>query len=241
MKSQDVAQNVAPGRHDRNKARRRTAILESTLELLRTTDIEKVSIEAIATTAGVAPATVYNLMGSRESLLLSCIDRVLNALVDDLIRVPVNEDPLGSAVRIIERSCDAFIVDGDAFRQIVGAVNKIIRGGGAVLMDAGQLQILAMHAVRDAGILSDDADPVAIGRQIFLSYNGALFAWAARQLTDDGFRAAALHGLWTVLLAWSAEAYREEFRDCATESAHRLVTSGYGSPVAQNMPISVRF
>jgi hypothetical protein len=108
-------------------------------------------------------------------------------------------------------------------------------------MDAGQLQILAMHAARDAGILSDDADPVAIGRQIFLSYNGALFAWAARQLTDDGFRAAALHGLWTVLLAWSAEAYREEFRDCATESAHRLVTSGYGSPVAQNMPISVRF
>lgn len=241
MKRQDASQNISPGRHDRNKARRRTAILDSTLELLRTTDIEKVSIEAIATKAGVAPATVYNLMGSRESLLLSCVDRVLNSLVDDLVLVPVNEDPLGSAVRIIERSCDAFIVDGDAFRQIVGAVNKISRGGGAVLMDAAQLQILAMHAAKDAGILSDDADPVSMGRQIFLSYNGALFAWAARQLTDDGFRAAAIHGLWIVLLAWSAEVYRGEFRERTRESARQLVTSGYGSPVAQNTHNTARF
>lgn len=241
MESQDAAQNIAPGRHDRSKARRRTAVLDSTLELLRTTDIEKVSIEAIAAKAGVAPATVYNLMGTRESLLLACIHRVIDSLVDDLIRTPVNVDPLGAAVRIVERSCDAFIVDGDAFRQIVGAVNKISRGGGDFSMDPGQLQILAMRAARDAGILSDDADPIAIGRQIYLSYTGALFAWAARRLTDEGFRAAAIHGLWTVLLAWSSEKYREEFRDRAKDAATQLVRAGYGPSVDQKIPNSVRF
>lgn len=218
----------APGRHDRNKARRRTAILDATLLLLRTTPIDKVSIEAIAARAGVAPATVYNLIGSRDQLLLACVDRVIDSLIDDLIRLPINDDPIAAAVRIVERSCDAFIVDGDAFRQIAGAVNGIARGGRSISVDPAQLQITAMRAAQDAGLLPTDADSVALGRQVFLSYNGAFFAWAARQLTDEGFRAAALHGLWTVLLAYATDQHRDEFLHKAQEAADRMVGAGYG-------------
>ncbi len=219
----------SPGRHDRNKARRRTAILDATLSLLRTRPIDKVSIEAIAAQAGVAPATVYNLIGSRDQLLLACVDRVIDSLIDDLIRLSINDDPVAAAVRIVEGSCDAFIVDGDAFRQIAGAVNGIARGGRSISVDPAQLQITAMRAVQEAGLLLTEADPVALGRQVFLSYNGAFFAWAARQLTDEGFRAASLHGLWTVLLAFATDEHRDEFSGMVEEAAARMVDAGYGT------------
>ena len=85
-----------------------------------------------------------------------------------------------------------------------------------------------MRAALAKGFLRTDADPVALGRQVFLSYNGAFFAWAAGQLTDEGFRAAALHGLWTALLASAADDHREEFLRKAQEAADRMVGAGYG-------------
>ncbi|MFM7744614.1 MAG: TetR/AcrR family transcriptional regulator [Actinomycetota bacterium] len=230
MARQLVHSDGVPGRHDANKARRRTAILDGTLTLLRETPIEKVSIEAIAAEAGVVPATVYNLIGSRDHLLLACVDRVIDTLIDDLARIPLNDDPIGAALRIVEGSCDAFIVDAVAFRQIVGAVNGISRAGRSLAVDPARLQMAAMRAALESGLLRGDADPVAMGRQVFLSYNGALFAWAACQLTDEGFRAAALHGLWTVLVANAADEHREEIRAHAAGAATRLVVAGYGTP-----------
>ena len=219
-----------PGRHDRSKARRRTAILDATVSLMRASPIERVAIEAIATRAGVAPATVYNLVGSRDQLLVACVDRVIDSIVDSLLEAPSDVNPLAAAETIVEKSCDAFIVDGEAFRQIVGAVNGISRVGGSLSVDPAQLQISVMRTAKEVGYLVEIADPVAMGRQVFLSYNGALFAWAARQLTDEGFRAAALHGLWTVLLASAADEHRNEFSARAREAAVRMVGAGYGRP-----------
>jgi AcrR family transcriptional regulator len=230
MVGQEVVAPVGASVRDRSKARRRAAILDSTLTLLRTAPLDTVSIEAIAAAAGVAPATVYNLIGPRDRLLLACVDRVLESLVDDLVQHPVHDDPVAAARHIIERSCAAFIDDGDAFRQVVAAVNGLSRAGASLSMDPAQLQVTVMRAAHELGMLNEAADPVAIGRQVFLSFNGALFAWAARQLSDDGFRAAALHGLWTVLAAFGAPGWRDEFVELAQESAVQMVAAGYGRP-----------
>ncbi len=229
MVRHDSATKSTSGVREQSKARRRTAILDGTLALLRTTHIDNVSMEAIAAEAQVAPATVYNLMGSRDQLLLACANRVLESLVDGLITMDLNEDPIGVALAIIERSCDAFTSDSHAFRQIVSAANGLARGGQTIEMDPAQLQVSAMRAAQQAGIIRHDADPSVLGRQVYLSYNGAMFAWAANQLTDNGFRATATHGLWTVLAAFTTDEYRAQYVKKSMKVAKEIVAAGYGS------------
>lgn len=228
MTRQSLPTTPAPGLRERNKAKRRHAILDATLQLLRSFPLAEVSTERIAAEAEVAPATVYNLVGSREELLLACVDRVVEQLVDALVQIDPTDDPIAAATAVVEQSSEAFIADGHAFRQIVGALRDIAGTGSALTIDPAQLQIAAMRAAQHHGLLRDDIDPAAVGRQIYLSYNGALFAWAALRLTDDGFRLAVRHGLWTALAAFASDTHRPDFLQHLRTLGPALTAAGYG-------------
>jgi hypothetical protein len=96
-------------------------------------------------------------------------------------------------------------------------------------VDPAQLQIAAMRAAQHHRLLRDDVDPAAVGRQIYLSYNGALFAWAALRLTDDGFRLAVRHGLWTALAAFGSDTHRPEFLERLRSLGPELTAAGWAS------------
>lgn len=228
MTRQESPITPPPGLRERNKAKRRNAILDATLELLRSLPLAEVSIERIAAVAEVAPATVYNLVGSREELLLACVDRVVEQLVDALVQIDPTDDPIAAATAVVEQSSEAFIADGHAFRQIIGALRDVTGTGSALAIDPAQLQVAAMRAAQHRGLLRADIDPAAVGRQIYLSYNGALFAWAAQRLTDDGFRLAVRHGLWTALTAFASDAHRPEFLQHLRTISPELTAAGYG-------------
>lgn len=228
MPRQDRPVTPPTGLRERNKAKRRNAIIDATLSLLRSFPLAEVSIERIAADAEVAPATVYNLVGSRDLLLLACVDRVVERLVDALVRIDPTDDPVAAATAIVEQSSEAFIADGHAFRQIIGALRESWETGSALAVDPAQLQIAAMRAAQRQGLLLDDVDPAAVGRQIYLSYNGALFAWAALLLTDDGLRLAVRHGLWTALAAFGSDTHRPEFLRRLLAIGPALTAAGYG-------------
>lgn len=228
MRPQELPSHTEPGRREQGKLRRRNAIIDSTLELLRTHALAEVPIERIALHAEVAPATVYNLFGSREGLLLACVDRVLERLVDELVRTDPTEDPVAAASAVVVQSAEAFIADEGAFRQIIGALTDFPGGGPRLVVDPAQLQIAAMRAAQEAGLVRADIDPAAAGRQVYLSYNGALFAWARSRLTDDGFRLAALHGLFVALAAFASDEHRHTFMERLSEIGPRLTASGWG-------------
>lgn len=232
---QEEAVAARPSLRERNKAKRRDAIIDSCIALLRVHPIGDVSIERIAEVAEVAPATVYNLVGSREQLLLACIDRVIERLVDSLVRVDPAQDPIGAAQRIVDESVDAFTAEPDAYRQIIGALGDFSRTRSMMAIDPAQLQIAAMREAHASGILRADADPVAVGRQIYLSYNGALFSWAGLGLTDDGLGHAARHGLWTTLAAFASDAHRSDFVERACAIGRSLTSAGWGEPSAAHV------
>jgi AcrR family transcriptional regulator len=224
---QDTVDLPRPGLRERNKAKRRDAILDAAVDLLGSLPLGEVSVERIAARAEVSPATVYNLIGSKEQLLLACVDRIVEQLVEALVRIDPADDPIAAAVAVVDRSSEAFIADGAAFRQIVGALRDST--GSNLAVDPARLQIAAMGAAQHRGLLRDDMDPAAAGRQVYLSYNGALVAWAGRRLTDDGFRAAVRHGLWTTLAAFAADSHRSEFLERLRATGSGLTAAGWGN------------
>ncbi len=228
MESQEVPGTVTGGLRQRNKAKRRDAIINSALELLRVAPLSELSVDRIADLAEVSPATVYNLVGTREQLLVACVNQVIENLVEELVHVNVVGDPIAAALAVVDISSEAFIADRNAFRQIVSSMNGLAQSGVTVSFDAGQLQIAAMRAAQQRGLIRKDVDAEAVGRQVYLSYNGALFAWAAGMLTDDGFRVAAQHGLWSALVAYASKENRDSFVDQLHTAGKKLAKAGYG-------------
>jgi len=201
------------GLRERNKERRRQGILDAALELLRVNDIGSVTIEQIAARAEVSPPTVYNLVGTREQLLVALVDRVMEGLVESLSESgeQAEADPVGAALRAGEDFAAAFIAESGAYRQIVRALGDLAVAGSQMTFDPTQIHILAMQRAQALGILRADFDPVALGRQSYLTYVAALFAWGAGAVSDRGFRIAARHGLLTVVAAAAADAHRDRY------------------------------
>lgn len=222
--------HVSASLRDRNKAKRRESILDSTLDLLADTSLSDLTVEQIATHAELAPATIYNLVGSRDALLTACVNRLIDDLVDHLVQIDIDADPVAAAESIVQHSCDAFIARGIAFQQIVASIGGIVRFGSGLEVDAGQLQIAAMTSAQQAGIIRPDINAAAVGRQIYLSYTGALHAWSSQQLSDVGFRCAALHGLWSAITAAASYEHHDVFFGKLQKAGDQLVAAGYGKP-----------
>jgi AcrR family transcriptional regulator len=215
------------GRRDINKAKRRDAILDAAVSLLNDRPSEAVSTEEIAALAGVSPATVYNLIGTRDDLVYALVSRVLSELGDSLDALNPS-DPIAAAQLIIDHTVAVFVADSAAFRQVV-AIGQRGLAQRAESLDPSVFQVTAMRQAQAMGILRDDIDAAGLARQIFLSYTGAITRWSAGRLDDDGFLTAARSGLFTALAAAANDHHRPQFlarlralgKELETDAWHR--------------------
>ena len=209
------------GLRERNKAMRVAAILDAAIELLDEQPLDEVATDQIAERAGVATATVYNLVGTRDRLLRALSDRVVDDLVEAVAHATArDDDPVAVARLVVDRSVAAFTGHSRAYQQIVAASQAIGRGRDEQRIDPSELQVAAFRRAREQGIVRADADPVALGRQVYLSWIGAMEQWSIGRLDDRGFAVATHHGLLVVLAASAADDHRDRFvRELATVGA----------------------
>jgi AcrR family transcriptional regulator len=192
-----------------NKAKRRDAILDAAIDLLNARDAAEVTTGEIANRAGVAPATVYNLIGTRDEMMLALVHRVLERLSVSLAALDP-DDPIAAARVIVDETVRGFTANSAAFRQIVQYAQRR-SDPNHELRDPSDLQVAAMERAQQLGILRRDVDAEALGRQIYVSYMGALTLWANGRLDDDGFGVVARHGLLVALTAGASERHRDRF------------------------------
>lgn len=198
-----------PSLREANKAKRRHAILDATVSLLATRPSAEVTTEEIAALAGVSPATVYNLLGTRDDVLRAVVGRILTELAASLDQLDPG-DPVAAAELVVDQTVRAFTADSAAFRQIVRLAPQGSQDG-AGFGDPSEFQVTAMRRAQQLGIIRDDVDAAAVGRQIYLSYTGAMTLWGVGRLDDEGFGVAARHGLFTALAAAAVDGERDRF------------------------------
>jgi AcrR family transcriptional regulator len=199
------------GLRELNKAKRRDAILDATIALFNERPSVDVTTEEIAALAEVAPATVYNLIGTRDDVVRAVVARILAELADSLAQLDPT-DPIAAAQLVVDQTVQAFVTDSRAFRQIVQLAPRA-SSVGAELTDPSEFQVAAMRRAQQLGIVRPDIDAAALGRQIYLSYTGAMTLWSAGRLDDDGFSTAARHGLFSALAAAAVDGERDRFFD----------------------------
>ncbi len=217
------------GLRERNKARRVEAILAAAVELFDDQPIEEVTTEQIAERAGVAPATVYNLVGTRDRLLRAISNRVIEDLVEAVARAAArDEDPIAVAHLIVDHSVAAFTRHSRAYRRIVAAGRTSDRAENEHSIDPSELQVAAMRDAQELGVIRGELDPAALGRQIYISWMGAMGHWATNRLDDEGVAVATRHGLLVVLAASASDRHRDRFLDELHRTGAELARSWVG-------------
>lgn len=84
-------------RHARRKAVTRTKIAQAANRLFAAKGYQETSVEDISEVADVAVRTIYMHFPSKAAILLDHFDRWLDALVDEILRRPV-EEPIAETV-----------------------------------------------------------------------------------------------------------------------------------------------
>jgi AcrR family transcriptional regulator len=187
------------GLRERNKAKRRDAILDAALQLLEGPEPASMTTERIAELAEVSAATVYNLIGTREQLLLALIDRVIEGAASGLTIDGTNGDPFAELRHVVELGVRLLTSRPAASRQIVLQLTAAANPEMHTRLSPATAFAAGIRRAQAAGHLRDDFDADALALQMYLSFNGALLRWAAGVLSDAAFRAAALHGVIVVL------------------------------------------
>ena len=162
--------------------RRRVAIAEATLTLLRARDAAEVAVSDIAADAGVSFATVYNLVGRKDQILAGVIDGYVHRVSVELVKQPPATELVQAASVVITTAVDAALRDPLPLRAVVrepGTLNLVQTKG----MGVDQLIEPRLCA---AGASLGEAREVA--QLIVYGFWGTIVSWDLGLISDARFR-----------------------------------------------------
>ena len=183
------------------KEERRGRILAAAAEIVETDGLDGLTMRRLSDEAGVSYATVYNLIGSKEDVLVVLLQAGLEGLAGELASLR-SRGPLERSKGLVSGLVDHFVRRPDLYRPLVRAVHDPALGARGLPI---RVRTIALHeaSAREAiegGLLTDELDPHVLARHVTLAVNGAIQRWAAGITDDDTFRADADYALRVSLL-----------------------------------------
>jgi AcrR family transcriptional regulator len=165
-----VSTALAQAEH-RGSARER--LLAAANELFYAEGVQTVGIDRIIERAGVAKASLYNLFGSKEELVAAYLasrhDRTTARLAEAIEKV---DDPRQKILAVFEAQAQQYAqpdFNGCAFT----AASTEAPSGGLVEQAADQFRAWIRAMFTDLAEQAGATDPVGLGRQLHLIYDGA--------------------------------------------------------------------
>lgn len=192
---------------EKNKQARRERILDAAARLLVREGAEGLTMRELASAAGVAEMTPYNLFGSKAEIVATLFENEIERIVArSFSEMP--SDPVERLFVSAEILADTWTEESGLFRELVRAAREAgadparYAGGPTSLLEAGLNDAVA------AGRLTDDLPPPDLARYIFFANQGAYEAWAEGVLDDHALRRDLVVGLGISLLAVATEPTR---------------------------------
>jgi AcrR family transcriptional regulator len=224
MNSAQQQETQEQGRREQGKERRRRRILDAAAQIVETDGFDGLTMRRLSETASVSYATVYNLVGPKEDVLLALLRSGLENLGAQLAAV-ASRDPLDRACALVAGVVDHFVARPALYRALVQAVHDPAAGTRGVPIRRRTIALYeaSIREAIDQGLLREDLDPHVLGLHVTLAVNGVIRRWAAGEMDASGFRAEADYALRVSLLGVAAPSRRTkllaELRECERKLA----------------------
>jgi TetR/AcrR family fatty acid metabolism transcriptional regulator len=169
---------------------RRDQIIETARRVVGERGTTEVSMDEIATQAGVARSTVYVYFANRDDLLRACVESMYDKIKDTVIEMVEDTAPPLERLRAVIRGILERVDESPAFFRLAmatqatsDAVGSAAVGGVLMMIGLDMMRLLddIISAGMEAGLLRADLDTdravALIGQQIY----GALSVRAGEQ------------------------------------------------------------
>ena len=162
---------------------RKTTILDAARALISERGIDKLVIADVAERADVSVATIYNLVGTRDRLLIALLDDVAESVRSRLAEQPAS-DGIDGCVEVITAACETVLSDAATVRTVLASVGAVAPDQWLTEGMGGPIRERVDAAI-DSGHIGNELSPAAITDGIHLGFRGALISWVFGLLTND--------------------------------------------------------
>jgi AcrR family transcriptional regulator len=196
-------------------AERRERILEAAREIIAERGFDGLTVRELAQAAGVTAPTIYNLVGSKDQVLVAAVAEQTERFVRSIERAP------GDVVPIVEANLRELLRMPRYYRSLLRVLltsddAQEARRNVTVAL-ASQLRS-ALGELAEEGGIEEWVDLDALTRQIQGLIGGASQAWADGALSDEEFVRFELYGVALLMLGATRGAVRREYQRVARDN-----------------------
>lgn len=204
---------------------RRSAVLRAVRERLEEQGFDGVSMRDVARVAQVSPSTLYEVYGSKESLILAAVEQNLH---DFATEEDQDEPGLERLVHRLESLARLF----ETSPKAAEALSRLFFVGGKdspanrVLLDNGiEARRIVLQEMIAMGQLEDDFDVDFYSRALISVTWGTALFWLKGMLPAGGFRTELIRSSLSMILPWTTAGTQERVRDVIAQCSSTRVES----------------
>jgi len=224
------------GQWETNKQIRRTRITAAAEELIETGGVDAINMQALAKTADVSVATLYNLVGSKSDILYALLSERLED-IHDLFLQPVQSNPVDHLAWIASSAAEVFLHKRRLFHPLMNAISREadpLRDPPLAIQVGRPFEQFIERTAVD-GWFADDADARSVSaRQVYLNITLAVRQWARDALSDRALPAAYVYAAMSMILPIATVRSRPLIMDQLTKVTPTLAKSAerlnHGTP-----------
>ena len=174
---------------------KRNQILDAAERLIRDAGNTDFSMRSLASIAEVAPATPYNLFGSKEGLLFELLARSLTTFLEDAL-VSKSDDPLQQALDAADNAVKILTDDPVFLRPLYQVMLGLTdpTHHPAFIKDAFVFYRRALDGMMLKELLIDEHERETLACSLMAYFMGVLDLWVQKDIEHERFRAQIAYG-----------------------------------------------